>query len=145
MAIQIRKIQLWRREAPDAPGTGASTLEPFARAGASLQLVMGYRIHDGRAAVEVWPVEGKKTRAAAQAAGLSPAPIPALLVQGDDRPGLGHAFARAVADAGINLAFLMAQVVGRKFSAVFGFGTEADQKAAAGLIRKAGAVERKRR
>jgi hypothetical protein len=145
MAIQIRRIQLWRREAPDAPGTGASTLEPLARAGAGLKVVMGYRIHDGRAAVEVWPVAGKRTAAAARAAGLSPVPIPALLVQGDDRPGLGHDFARAVAEAGISLAFLMAQVVGRKFSAVFGFGSEADQKAAAGLLRKAGAAGRKRR
>jgi len=144
MAIQIRKIHLWRREAADAPGTGASTLEPLARAGASLKLVMGYRIHDGRAAVEVWPVEGKKAAIAAKGAGLSPTPIPALLVQGDDRPGLGHAFARAVADAGINLAFLVAQVVGRKFSAVFGFGSEADQKAAAGLLRKAGAALKRR-
>ena len=138
MAISVRKIHLWRREAVDAPGTGAETLEPFAKGGASLKLVMGYRIHDGRAAVEVWPVAGKKVVAAARAAGLAEASIPALLVEGDDRPGLGHAFARAVADAGINLSFLMAQVVGRKYSAIFGFGTEADAKAAAAILRKAG-------
>jgi len=138
VAISVRKIHLWRREAVDAPGTGAETLEPFAKGGASLKLVMGYRIHDGRAAVEVWPVAGKKVVAAARAAGLAEASIPALLVEGDDRPGLGHAFARAVADAGINLSFLMAQVVGRKYSAIFGFGTEADAKAAAAILRKAG-------
>ena len=138
MAISVRKIHLWRRETVDAPGTGAETLEPFAKGGASLKLVMGYRIHDGRAAVEVWPVAGKKVVAAARAAGLAEASIPALLVEGDDRPGLGHAFARAVADAGINLSFLMAQVVGRKYSAIFGFGTEADAKAAAAILRKAG-------
>jgi len=137
VAISVRKIHLWRREAVDAPGTGAETLEPFAKGGASLKLVMGYRIHDGRAAVEVWPVAGKKVVAAARAAGLAEASIPALLVEGDDRPGLGHAFARAVADAGINLSFLMAQVVGRKYSAIFGFGTEADAKAAAAILRKA--------
>jgi hypothetical protein len=43
-----------------------------------------------------------------------------------------------VADAGINLSLLMAQVVGRKFSAIFGFGAEADAKAAAPILRKAG-------
>ena len=138
MAISVRKILLWRREAIDAPGVAAETLESFAKGGASLKLVMGYRIHDGRAAVEVWPVAGKKVVAAARAAGLAEASIPALLVEGDDRPGLGHAFARAVADAGINLSFLMAQVVGRKYSAIFGFGTEADAKAAAAILRKAG-------
>ncbi len=145
MALSVRKILLWRREAADAPGVGAETLEPFAKTGASLKLVMGYRIHDGKAAVEVWPVAGKKTVSAAQAAGLVTASIPALLLEGDDRPGLGHAFARAVADAGINLSFLMAQVVGRKFSAVFGFGSEADAKAAAAILRKAGRAPKKSR
>ncbi|MFI5181646.1 MAG: hypothetical protein ACHQPI_09665 [Thermoanaerobaculia bacterium] len=145
MAIRVRKISLWRREAPDAPGVGAETLEPFAKAGASLKLVMGYRIHDGRAAVEVWPVAGRKLTDSARAAGLGASPIPALLVEGDDRPGLGHAFVRAVADAGINLSFLMAQVVGRKFSAIFGFGSEADAKTALPLLRKAGRPAKKGR
>ncbi len=144
MAIRVTKITLWRREAVDAPGVGAETLEPFAKAGASLKIVMGYRIHDGRAAVEIWPVAGRKVARAAAAAGLAASPIPALLVEGDDRPGLGHAFARAVADAGINLSFLMAQVVGRKFGAVFGFGSEADAKAAAPILRKAGKAPKKR-
>ncbi len=144
MAVTVRKILLWRREAPDAPGVGAATLEPFARSGADLKVVMGYRIHDGRAAVEVWPVSGKKTVAAAQGAGLAVSSIPALLVEGDDRPGVGHAFARAVADAGINLSFLMAMVVGRKYSAVFGFGSEADAKAAMPLLRKAGRPAKKK-
>ena len=143
MPLNVRKILLWRREAPDAPGLGAATLEPFARAGADLKLVMGYRIHDGNAAIEVWPVTGKKTVAAAQGVGLAAAPISALLLEGDDRPGLGHAFAKAVSDAGINLSFLMAMVVGRKFSAVFGFGSEADAKAAAPLLRKAGKPPKK--
>ncbi len=144
MAVNVRKILLWRREAPDAPGLGAATLEPFARSGADLKVVMGYRLRDGRAAVEVWPVSGKKTMAGAQEVGLAAASIPALLVEGDDRPGVGHAFAKAIADAGINLSFLMAMVVGRKYSAVFGFGSEADAKAAAPLLRKAGRPVRKK-
>ena len=37
---------------------------------------------------------------------------------------------------GINLAFLVGQVVGSKFSAVYGFDTEADRRKAAGLLRK---------
>jgi hypothetical protein len=144
MPLAVRKILLWRREAPDAPGVAASTLEPVAKAGADLKLVMGYRIHDGNAAVEVWPVAGKKTVAAASTVGLAASTIPALLIQGDDRPGLGHTFAKAVADAGINLSFLVAMVVGRKYSAVFGFGSEADAKAAAPLLRKAGRPAKKR-
>ncbi len=145
MALTVRKILLWRREAPDAPGVGAATLEPFAKSGADLKLVMAYRIHGDMAAVEVWPVAGKKTIGAAQGVGLAAASIPALLLEGDDRPGLGHAFAKAVADAGINLSFLVAMVVGRKFSSVFGFGSEADAKAAIPLLKKAGRPPKKKK
>ncbi len=63
--------------------------------------------------------------------------MPALLVQGDNKPGTGHAMAQAMAAAGINVDFLVAQVVGRKYSAVIGFANPADAKAAAGLIKKA--------
>jgi hypothetical protein len=38
----------------------------------------------------------------------------------------------------------MAMVVGRKYSAVFGFGSEADAKAAAPLLRKAGRPPKKK-
>jgi predicted amino acid-binding ACT domain protein len=63
--------------------------------------------------------------------------IPTLLVQGDDRPGLGHAIAEAMADANINLAFLVAQVVDRRFSAVIGFENAAAVRRATAIIKKA--------
>ena len=69
---------------------------------------------------ELYPVSGKKSAAAAQTAGLAPSSISTLLVEGDNRPGLGHAIAKAVGDAGINMSFVMAQVVGQRYSAVFG-------------------------
>jgi hypothetical protein len=138
MAITVKKITLWRRESGDHPGLMAETLRPLAGYGTSLKVAMGYKQPGGSTAViEVSPVSGKKSVAAAQSAGLGASTIPTLLVEGDDRPGLGYAFAHAIADAGINLDFLVAQVVGRKFSAVFGFGNEADAKTAAGLIKKA--------
>jgi hypothetical protein len=40
--------------------------------------------------------------------------------------GLGHAISQAIADAGINMDFVVAQVVGRKYSGIFGFESEAD-------------------
>jgi len=145
MAITVKKITLWRREAGDRPGLLAETLSPLARAGVTLGVVMGYRQPGGsNAVIEVAPVSGKKPAAAAQSSGLAASSIPTLIVQGDDRPGLGHALARAIADAGINLDFLVAQVVGRKYSAVFGFGNEADAKAAAGLIKKAARAGKKK-
>ena len=63
--------------------------------------------------------------------------IPTLLVQGDNRPGLGHAIAQAIAEAGINVTFLVAQVIGTRFSAVMGFEDEAASKQATTLIKKA--------
>jgi hypothetical protein len=62
--------------------------------------------------------------------------MPTLLVEGDDRPGLGHAIAQAIADAGINLAFLVTQVIGKKYSSVIAFENEDDLKKAASLIKK---------
>jgi hypothetical protein len=70
--------------------------------------------------------------------------MPALLVQGDNRRGIGHALAKAIGDAGINLSFVMAQVVGRRYSAMFGFENEPDAARAAALIKKASAPVRKK-
>jgi hypothetical protein len=139
MAITVKKIVLWRKEVDNRPGTLAQTLAPLASAGASLQLVMGYRFpgHESRAAIELYPIAGRRGIIAAQSAGLSAASIPALVVEGDDRPGLGHAVAQAMADAGINLDFLVAQVLGKHYTAVMGFSTSDDAAKAAVLIRKA--------
>src|SRR5450830_1116002 len=100
MAITVKKITLWRRESGDRPGLMAETLSPLAAQGTSLKVAMGYRQPGGSTAViEVSPVSGKKAVAAAESEGLGASTIPTLLVEGDDRPGLGHALARAIADA----------------------------------------------
>ena len=56
---------------------------------------------------------------------------------GDNRPGLANRIARALAESGVSIAFLVAQVVGRRYSAVFGFENEADLDKAADRIRAA--------
>lgn len=138
MAISVKKIKLWRREVPNRPGMLAQTLEPLSRSGANLQVVMGYHMGE-RAIIEVFPVAGKKGEAAGYQAGLVASGPPALLVQGDNRAGLGHALARAIADAGINIHFLVAQVIGNRYSAVVGFGSEDEAARAVGIIKKASA------
>jgi len=65
------------------------------------------------------------------------------VVEGDNRSGLGHTITKAVGDAGINMSFAMAQVVGRRYSAVFGFESEADASKAATLIKRATARGKK--
>lgn len=145
MAMKLKSIVLWRKEVENQPGVLADTLEPFARKNANLQIIMGYRYpgEERKAAIELYPIAGKKMTEAAQASGLSGSAIPALLVEGDNKPGLGHAIARSLADAGMNLTFLVAQVIGRKYSAVFGFETAEDSKRASALIKKAGSKIRK--
>ncbi len=100
---------------------------------------MGYRHPGGKhkATIEVAPVLGRKTTVAAGKAGLTASAIPTLLVQGDNRPGLGHAIADAIGAARINVAFFLAQVIDAQFSAVLGFASEAAAKRAAALIKKA--------
>jgi hypothetical protein len=138
MAVTVKRITLWRRDTSNRPGTLAGVLEPLARAGADLRVVMAYRYPEekDRAAVELYPITGRKSAAAASQAGLRDSGIPTLLVEGDDRPGTGSAIARALADAGINLAFFVAQVLGKKYSAVIGFDSEDDARRAVSLLKK---------
>jgi hypothetical protein len=105
-----------------------------------LKVVMGYRHPgaEGKAAIKVFPISGKKAATAGSAAGLAAAEIPALLVEGDNKPGLGYSVARGVAAAGINVAFCVAQVIGRKFAAVIGFETEDDATKAMPAIKSTG-------
>src|SRR5262245_25361760 len=112
---------------------------------AQIFMVMGYRFpgQESKAAIELYPVTGRKSVTAAKEAGFNASAIPALLVEGDNRAGLGYATAQAIAGAGINMDFLVAQVIGRKYSAVFGFESEADAAKCAAIIRKATALRKK--
>ena len=144
MPVAVKNITLWRKEVENQPGALAGTLEPFAGGGADLQLVMGYRFpgDERKAAIELYPVTGRASTKAAAAAGLQASSIPTLLVDGDNKPGLGHAIAQTLADAGVNIAFLMAQVIGRRYSAVIGFDSAEDAKKASALIKTATVARR---
>jgi hypothetical protein len=138
MALSVKKITLWRGEVENSPGVLSNVLKPLAAAGADLQIVMGYHEHGGEgAAIEVCPISGKKGKTAAERAGLSASSIPTLLVEGDNRAGLGAAIAEAIGGAGINIGFLVAQVIGERFSAVIGFADEEAARTATGVIKKA--------
>ncbi|HTP88789.1 MAG TPA: hypothetical protein VMJ34_17680 [Bryobacteraceae bacterium] len=146
MAVTVKSIELWRTEVENTPGTLASVLAPLAEAGVDLQLCMGYRYpgNEAKAAIEVFPIKGKKAVAAAASAGLKVAAIPTLLIEGDNRPGLGRAIAQALAAAGVNLDFFVAQSLGRRFSAAAGFKSPEGLKQASPLVKKAAGVRKKR-
>jgi hypothetical protein len=145
MPVRVRKAVLWRCEVDNTPGVLAEVLEPLAEAGADLQVVMAYRYpgNETRAAIEVFPITTRKAQAAARAAGLTASAIPTLLVEGDNRPGLGYAITRAIADAGINMGFVVTQVIGRRYSCVLGFENEEAARRASAEIRKATARRRR--
>jgi hypothetical protein len=141
MAVTVKRIDLWRRELDNRPGALATVLEPVVKAGTDLQVAMGYRVpgHEERAVIELAPVQGRKAAAAAEQAGLSRSDIPTLVVEGDDRPGLGRDLAEEMGRAGINMAFLVALVVGRRYAGVFGFESDEDAKKAALIIKQTSA------
>jgi hypothetical protein len=91
MPVTVKQITLWRTEVENRAGVLAQTLKPLAEAGADLHLVMGYRYpgDESKAAIEVYPIAGKKVAAAAQASGLSGSAIPTPLVEGDNKPRVG--------------------------------------------------------
>jgi len=139
MAVRICKLTLWRTEVAHRPGALAELLAPLAAAGADLSTVMGYRIpgNKTRAVIEVAPITSRRAALAAEKAGLLPGGAPTLLVLGDNRPGLANRIALALADSGVNIAFLVAQVVGKRYAAVFGFENEGDLDKAADRVRAA--------
>ena len=145
MAVTVKKIVLWRKEVENRAGILANALAPIANAGSDIHVVTAYCYpgDKSRAAIELYPITGKKSVAAAKEAGFSASDIPALLVEGDNRPGLGYATAQAIADAGVSMDFLVAQVIGRKYSAVFGFESDADAAKCAAIIRKAAAAKKR--
>ncbi len=145
MPVTVKSISLWRKEVENQVGTLAATLEPVTKAGANLRVLMGYRYPGDttKAAIEIYPLAGKKVTAAAAGVGLTASSIPTLLIEGDDKPGLGLAIAEAISRAGVNASFFVAQSIGRRFSAILGFETEADAKTAAPLIKKAVASKKK--
>ena len=106
---------------------------------------MVYRFPDAhKGAIEVHPISERTLKSIANSAGFATSAVPVLLVEGDNRQGLGYALAKAIGDAGISVSFLMAQVVGRRYAAIFGFKNDDDAAKAATLIKKAATQSRGR-
>jgi hypothetical protein len=147
MAIAVKKVTLWRKEVANDPGLLADVLEPLSDAGANLRVVMGYAMPGDptRAAIEVFPISGKRLIDAAKSAGLHESEIACLLVEGDDRAGLGASMAGAIARENVNISFVVAETIGRRFSAVFGFQNDGDAAAAAKAIKNAAKPTARRR
>ncbi len=136
MSIRVKRATVWRVDTRNSPGVLANTLGPLARAGQNLEVVIGYAYPDRVGAViEVYPISTSAGTRAARQAGLVRTNLPCLHVTGDNRPGLGHAIARRLSEAGINLSFFVAQTLGPKYTGFFGFDAQSEANLAARLLR----------
>jgi hypothetical protein len=129
MAFKIRRGHLWRKEIENKAGTFAQALEPFSKQSLNLQIVMGYAksSDQSKGAVEIYPVTDERHVQCAEAGGLKRMDeATCLIVEGEDKPGIAYAIAKAIADADINMHFAMCQSVDKQFQACFGFASETD-------------------
>ena len=74
MAVTVKKIVLWRKEVENRTGILANALAPLAHAGTDIHVVMGYRYpgQESKAAIELYPVAGKKSVTAAKEVSSKP-------------------------------------------------------------------------
>src|SRR2546430_3842936 len=104
MAVTVENIVIWRKEVAHRPGELARALEPLAKAGADLRVIMAYAEGE-RGIIEIGPLSGKKLTDAAMQAGFVASTKPTLLIEGDDPPRLGLQNAPAISDKRIRIRF----------------------------------------
>lgn len=139
MPVKIQKVVVWRTVVGNRPGEMARALAPLAQL--DLHLVIGYQ----GTVIDVAPVVGKQATAAAASVGFKPLSTSAILVEGDNRPGLCFAITRALGEAGVSMDSVVGQVVGRKYRALFGFTSDTAAARAAGIIKKVARAKRRGR
>lgn len=141
MAYTVTKVEKWTGEIDDRVGGLAAVLDRIAAAGVDLQAVVARRQPHlpGKGIVFLGPIKGAKAQQAATAAGLSRATdLFALHVEAPNKPGDCARVTRLLADAGINLRGLTANVCGGKYVLSLAFDTEDAANQAAKLLKGAG-------
>jgi hypothetical protein len=112
MADTIRVVEYFYVMAPQKPGVGAALLAELRQAGVNLLAFSGFPSGRG-AQVDFIPEDPAAFRAAARKARWKvTGPKRALLVAGDDRPGVVAELMQKLADAKINVTALDAVCAG---------------------------------
>lgn len=138
MPVTVKRADLWTVDTVNSAGTLARTLAPLADSKVNLQVVMGYSHPDKTTAtIEVYPVTSAASRRAARAAGFSKSAFPCVTVSGSNAAGLGRRITAALAEAGINLNFFVAQVIGKQYTGMFSFEADSEADLAVKIIRRA--------
>ena len=127
MKLKVSRAEMWTATIEDRAGGAAEKLEPLAKAGASLEVLISRRApgEPGKGVLQVSPIKGAKALRAAQEAGLARSETAhRLRIEGADKPGMSAKMARALADAGISFRSISAMAIGTKFVAYLSLDTE---------------------
>ena len=139
MKLKVAKEDVWAATIKDRPGGLNEKLEALAAVDVNLEFVIARRLTDKKNAgvVFVTPVKGARREQAAKKAGFKKSrSLHSLRVDAADKPGLGAALTRALADAGINLRGLSAAAIGRKSVIHLAFDKATDAAKAARILKK---------
>jgi hypothetical protein len=124
MKLKVSRAVVWAADIEDRPGGLAESLEALGNAGTNLDFILARRAAEspGQGVVFVAPLKGgAQIRAASNAGFLKTEILHALRVEGANKPGVGGAMARAIANAGINLRGFSAAATGKRFLAYLAF------------------------
>lgn len=140
MPVKVTPVEYWSRKIEDRAGGAAEVLGPLARAKVNLEFALARRTPEepGKGILYVAPVKGARAEGAARGAGLGKADLAGLRVEGENRPGAGHAIAEALGRAGISFRGLAAAGVGRRYVCYLAFDRAEDARRAAEVLKALG-------
>ncbi|HEY5909421.1 MAG TPA: ACT domain-containing protein [Verrucomicrobiae bacterium] len=139
MKLKITRAEVWAATIEDRPGGLSEKLSALAKAGANLEFIISRRKPDrrGEGVAFVTPVKGAQQVKAAKASGFSKTDsLHSVRVEGTDKPGLGSALSKALAEAGLNLRGLSAAAFGRRFVAYLALDTAGAAAKAVNVLKK---------
>ena len=140
MAIKVGKADVWAVSINDRAGGLAQKLEPLARAGAGLEMVLARRTPEnpGQGMLFVTPIKGAKATKAAREAGMGqPQTIHSVRVEGGDKAGLGAKIAGVLGDAGVSIRGMSGVAIGKRFVSFIACDSADDQARAIAALKKA--------
>jgi hypothetical protein len=118
MKLEATRVPVWAAAIDDQPAALAQKLEALTGAGADLEFILARRAPEdpGQGVVFVSQLKGRKQLKAAEEAGFFRTDaLHSIRGVGKDRPGIGTAITRAVAELGVNLRGYSGSVIGSRF------------------------------
>ena len=138
MALKIQRVDTWSAPLKDQPGGLATKLEALAKAGVSLEFVIGRRAPDkpGQGVVFVTPIKGATAVRAAKIMGfMKSKSLHTVRIEGPDKKGAGANITQTLANKGLNLRGLSAAAINKKFIAHIALDSAADANKAIRILR----------